>query len=360
MRGSLRCLAVFWICVIVLIGGCSKSSEEASEAITWRIALEEVEGSVQDAYAREFKKRMAERSKGRIHVEIYPYGTLGTSPQLTELVQAGALDLTFASPGHLASVIPEVGVFTLHFVFSDDNQINKQVLASEPVREILSSAYQEQGLELIGIVPEGWMAWTADKALTSPADFEGLKIRTMTSPILIKTYEAYGANPTPLPYSEVYSGLQLGQIDGQVNPIFAIEEMSFYEEQDVMTLARHAQFVSTLVASSQWYASLPPEQLAWFNGVVADMVDWIYQKQETFNQKRLNIIKQAGGTEVVELTDTQREAFRQASMGVRQVYIEQAGARGEKLLDAIRAQIENHEAESRIEPMTESRLSTNR
>ncbi len=318
---------------------CSDSSTDSSSSnsgqITWRFALEEVEGSVQDAYAKEFKRRIETLSGGQITIEVYPYGTLGTSSQLTELIQGSALELGFASPGHLASVIPEVGVFTLHFVLSDNNDINKEVLSSTEVQGPLKTAYQSQGLSLLSIVPEGWMVWTGDKALNSPDEFSGFKIRTMTSPILVESYKAYGANPTPLPYSEVYSGLQLGQIDGQVNPIFAIEEMSFYEEQDVMTMARHAQFVSTVIAGSQWQQQLPQQQQQWLQQTVTEMVDWIYEKQATYNAERLQLIIDAGGTEVVELNEAQREAFRQQSFAVRDLYIEQAGNSGEKLLTII-------------------------
>ena len=328
---------------IFLITGCSEpegqknkaASDDRAEAVTWRFALEEVEGSVQHAYAKEFKNRIETTTNGAVTIEIYPYGALGTSSQLTELVQGNAIELAFASPGHLASVIPEVGVFTLHFVLSDDNDINKQALASDKVQSILKDSYSSQGLDLLSIVPEGWMVWTADKALRTPEDFDGFKMRTMTSPILVKSYEAYGANPTPLPYSEVYSALQLGQIDGQVNPVFAIEEMSFYEEQDVMTFAKHAQFVTTLVAGKGWAEKLPADQRQLIHKTVSDMVDWIYEKQAEYNQERLDKIKQAGGTEVVYLSDEEREAFRKASMKVRDLYLEQAGEKGKNLLDAI-------------------------
>lgn len=353
MWTQLRWLTGLMLMLTLALTGCSKSEEpkttQGSEAgtsdkaeqktVTWRFALEEVEGSVQDAYAKEFKNRIEEASGGSIKVEVYPYGALGTSSQLTELVQGGALELAFASPGHLASVIPEVGVFTLHFVLSDDNDINKEVLSSEAVHSILQPSYQQQGLELLSIVPEGWMVWTADKPLTSPEDFDGFKIRTMTSPILVQSYEAYGANPTPLPYAEVYSALQLGQIDGQVNPVFAIEEMSFYEEQDVMTFANHAQFVATVVAGQQWRDTLSDQQEQWLDQTIEGMVDWIYSKQEQYNKERLQTITQDGGTQVVELTDEQREAFRKASMDVRQVYLEQAGENGKKLLEAITSKV---------------------
>jgi len=186
------------------------------------------------------------------------------------------------------------------------------------------------------------MVWSGDRALRSPTDFEGFKIRTMTSPILVESYRAYGANPTPMPYSEVYSGLQLGQIDGQVNPIFAIEEMSFYEEQDYLTSARHAQFVSTLAASRSWYDSLDAQTRDMVEGVRDELVEWIDREQQRFNAERLDTILEAGGTEWVELNESQREAFRQASRDVRETYVDQAGERGREILESMLALVEKH------------------
>jgi len=316
------------------------------EPVTWRFALEEVDGSVQDAYAEEFKRRIEERSDGAIEIEIYPYGALGTSSQLTEMAQSGGLELSFASPGHLADLIPEVGVFTLHFVLSDDDQVNREVLSDPEVYSLFQPLYNEQDLQLLDIIPEGWMVWSADQPLRTPEDFENFKIRTMTSPILVESYRAYGANPTPMPYSEVYSGLQLGQIDGQVNPIFAIEEMSFYEEQDVLTSGRHAQFISTLAASQQWFESLSEERRQMVVEVRDELVDWIDEKQMDYNEERLQTILDAGGTEFVELTEEERDAFREASMDVRETYIEQAGETGREVLDTIVAKVQEAEGDS--------------
>ncbi|MFE8072320.1 TRAP transporter substrate-binding protein DctP [Marinobacteraceae bacterium S3BR75-40.1] len=369
MTATFRWMTGILMVMALVLTGCSKSSDgdeqaqsssqssentsnqQASEGktTTWRFALEEVDGSVQDAYATEFKKRVEEASGGKIKVEIYPYGSLGTSSQLTELVQSGALELAFASPGHLASVIPSVGVFTLHFVLSDDNKVNEKVLNSKAVHDILADPYHQQGLELMSIVPEGWMVWTANKPLRSPADFDGFKMRTMTSPILVESYKAYGANPTPKPYSQVYSGLQLGEIDGQVNPVFAIEEMSFYEEQDYMIFAKHAQFVSTFVAGQEWYNGLPEDQRKIVDKVTEELVPWIFEKQAEYNDQRLQKIEEAGGTKVIYLTDEERDKFRKASMKVRDTYIEQAGETGKKLLDTITSEVDKYEKEMKGE-----------
>ncbi|HMA98628.1 MAG TPA: TRAP transporter substrate-binding protein DctP [Wenzhouxiangella sp.] len=339
-------------CVLFSLIACSPPAEEPAsesagaaepEVVTWRFALEEIEGSVQDAYAQEFKRRIETQSDGSIQIEIYPYGSLGTSSQITEMLQSGALELAFASPGHLADAIPEVGVFTLHFVLSDEDAVNRQVLSDPDLHELLQTPYRNQDLHLLAVVQEGWMVWSGDRVLRSPADFEGFKIRTMTSPILVESYQAYGANPTPMPYSEVYSGLQLGQIDGQVNPIFAIEEMSFYEEQDFLTSGRHAQFVTTLAASRPWFDGLDEQTRGMVEEIRSEMVEWIDQEQQDFNARRLDTILDAGGTELVELTEAEREAFREASLGVREVYLEQSGDAGQDILDTLLSLVQEYE-----------------
>lgn len=324
----------------------ASSSSDDAEQVTWRFALEEVEGSVQDAYAQEMKRQIEEISDGNITIEVYPYGSLGTSSALTELVQDGSVELAFASPGHLASVIPEVGVFTLHFVLSDNNDVNKEVLSSDRVHELFAQPYHDQNMQLLGIIPEGWMVWTGDRPLRSPADFDDFKMRTMTSPILTESYKAYGANPSPMPYSEVYSGLQLEQIDGQVNPIFAIEEMSFYEVQDAMTFANHAQFIATVISNKEWYDGLPDQQREWLDEAREELVDYIYEKQSEFNEERLEQIRENSDIEIVELTDEERQVFREASMGVRDIYLEDAGERGEEILNTILEMVEEAEGEA--------------
>ena len=319
-------------------------SENEVETVTWRFALEEIEGSVQDAYAQEFKRRIESATSGEVQVEIYPYGSLGTSSQITEMLQSGALELAFASPGHLADAIPEVGVFTLHFVLSDDSEVNRKALSDPALHSLLQDPYRNQDLHLLAVVQEGWMVWSGNRPLRTPADFEGFKMRTMTSPILVESYRAYGANPTPMPYGEVYSGLQLGQIDGQVNPVFAIEEMSFYEEQDYLTSGRHAQFVASLAASRTWFDALDADTRQLIEQTRDEMVAWIDREQQQYNEERLDTILAAGGTEWVELEESERQAFREASLGVRETYVEQAGERGEEILQTLLSLIDEYQS----------------
>jgi len=328
--------------LLSVLTGCGGGGEEGAR---WRFAIEEIEGSVQDAYARSFEEKIEERSGGEVQVDVYPYGSLGTSAQLTEQVQSGALHLAFASPGHLGSVVPEVQLFSLHFVMSEDEEVNHRVLSeSDRLHELLDAAYRDRGLAFLAAIPEGWMAWTANRPLRTPADFEGLKIRTMASPLLLEVYRAYGANPTPMPYSEVYSGLQLNMIDAQVNPVFAIEEMGFYEVQDHLILPRHLMFVATVVTSPRFWDGLAPERRELVRGVLAELDDESFRFQRELNARRLDAIREAGGTEILRLTAEERAAFRERSLPVRETYRGQTGERGAELLELFLAEVERFAA----------------
>ncbi|AZT84699.1 C4-dicarboxylate ABC transporter [Marinobacter sp. NP-4(2019)] len=340
-------LTLLFAAVLAALAGCSEPQQEKEpEAsgsnnglpdypVTWRFALEEIEGSVQHLYANELKERIENISDGNIELDIFPYGSLGTSAHLTELTQDGSVHLAFASPGHLADTIPEVGMFTLHYVLSDHNEVNRKLLASNQLLELFSEPYAEHNMKLLGFVPEGWMVWTANKPLRSPEDFDGLKIRTMTAGIASQAYRAYGADPQPTPYSQVYSDLQLQRIDGQANPVFAIEEMGFYEVQSTMTFARPAQFVTSVVSNREWYETLPDDQQRWLDEALTEVARLIYRKQTALNESRLQKITEDSNISLVKLTEEERERFREASLSARDIYVEQTGDRGGEILDTV-------------------------
>lgn len=323
----------------LLLAACGtqdQTPDEAPPPQQWRFAIEEIQGSVQDLYAQRFKELIEDRTDGRVEVTVYPYGALGTSAQLTELVQNRAIEFAFASAGHLGSVVPEVQVFALHFLFPDDDDaLHKLVTRNDALLEPLGDAYRERGLELLALVPEGWMAWTANRPLRTPADFSQLKFRTMVSPLLLEVYERYSATPTPTAYSEVYSGLQLKMLDGQSNPVFAIEEMSFDEVQDYLVLSRHLPFIASVVSNPDFYAALDSTLQDILADTVRTLAGEIRKQQLDLNRQRLAAIRERSDIEIIELDDAEREAFAALARPVRQDYLEAAGERGQRILDAI-------------------------
>ena len=337
---------LFWpalAVVTLLLSGCSDSSDPGSEPTadtpeypqTWRFALEEIKGSVQHSFARAFGQHIKEISNGRIEVDIFPYGSLGTSTQLTELTRNGSVNLAFASPGHLADQVPETGLFNLHFLLPEDDEQARNLLQSQALLTTFDPYYREAGLQLMGLVSEGWMAWTANQPLRSPDDFTGLRIRTMTANMAAEAYRAYGAQPVQTPYSRVYSDLQLHNIHGQANPVFAIEEMGFHEVQSTLTLPRASRFISSVIANPEWVQSLAERERKWLATSVRDLVSQAREIEAELNRERLEEMVERGDLEVVRLSDAEREVFRQASLSTRDLYIEQTGERGRELLKLV-------------------------
>jgi len=321
---------------------------QAATAEEWKFAIEEIEGSVQDAYAQEFKRLIEEKTGGDVTVTIYPYGALGTSADLTELVTQGAIQFANASPGHLGTMVPEIQVFSVPYLLSKNNDVNKKVLTESTVLyEELQDDFNAKSLQLLTMYPEGEMVWTTNKEIRSPEDFDNFKMRTMVSPMLVASYEAYGASPTPMPYGEVYGGLQLKSIDGQVNPIFAIEEMKFYEVTDYMIWSGEQQFTTTVVTNSDWYqADLSDEHRQALDETIAELADFIFEVQDQFNQERLEKIKAAKpDMQMIELTAEERQVFQDRAQDVRDTYVEMVGDGGQAVLDALQSEIAAAEQE---------------
>ncbi len=320
------------------------STVHAIEAQTWRFGLEEIEGSVQYEYAARFGELMNERTDGAVSVQLFPYGQLGGLTDIYDAVQSGAIQLAFGS-GFLGGTVPESQLFSLNFILTDDEWTNTQILNSEAFRknEDFVNAFRDRDLHPLAVVPEGWQVWGLQQPVRTPADFSGVAIRTMDNRLLRETYQAYGADPTTMEYGEIYSGLQLGQIEGNIQPVFAHEEMSFYEVQDYLVFANQAQFIATFMANRAWYDSLSDELKGIVDDVVVDLVEYIHDVQVRLNTDRLDIITDNSDIQLVELTAEEREAFRERSLPVRDTFVEMVGDRGERLLNLLLELVEEHE-----------------
>jgi len=327
---------ILLIALLFLATGCAPRSDVQ----VWRFAIEEAPGSVQDAYAQRFAQRIHEETDGAVRVVVYPYGSLGTSDHITEQLHNGTLELAMSSPGHLGKLIPEVQAFLLHFVLSPEPEVNARALRDPALRASLDELYGEKGLAFLTAFGEGEMVWTTQEPVHEPEDLSGVRFRVMTTPLLIASYEAYGASPTPLPYGEVYSGLQLHMIDAQVNPLFAIEEMSFYEVTDYLVFPHHSEFVTTLAANPRWLSELSPERRAQVERIVDELQTEIFEIQRDTNAERLDRMRERRPElTVIELDEEERSAFAARARTVRQGFERDVGPRGRALIERIEAAI---------------------
>ena len=320
----------------------SGDSADASESSqTWQFGLEEIEGSVQHQYAVEFKEMIEEKSGGDVTVELLPYGKWGSSySALYDAIQGGSIQIGFGS-GALGGTVPESQLLSLNFVTPEDERQAAEVLNSDAFlkSDAWQTSFKERGLVPLAELTEGYQVWTANKEIHTPADIKNLGIRVMDNSLLRSTYRAYGASPITIAYGELYSALQQGQADGNIQPVFAHEEMGFYEVQDYMIFAKQSQFVATLMGNLDWWEGLSDEQRTMVNDVTKTLVDRGYEIQKKFNDERLETIKE-DDIQIIELSDEERKAFREMSMLVRDVFVEEVGERGKAALDTLLAETE--------------------
>jgi tripartite ATP-independent transporter DctP family solute receptor len=314
----------------------------SAKAEDWKFAIEEIPGSIMDAYAQEFKKRIETATSGDVTVTVYPMGTLGTPTQTVEQAADGVIQFTNVSIGNLGTIVPESQVFLLPYLLPSDAEAISGILSgSETIYGSLNEDFRKRGLEVLTMYSEGPQVWTTNREIRTPEDFSNFKMRVMVSPILLETYKNMGASPTPLPFGEVFGALQLGAVDGQVNPIPTIEEMKFYEVTSHLIWAGEQELVTTVVAGSDWFETLSPDRQQLVRDTMAGMTGFIDGVVSDFNQKRLDIIKESKpGIEIVVLTEEERDAFRARSGDTAAAYIETAGDRGQELLDALQAEIQ--------------------
>jgi len=333
MKRRKELMSVFIVYALIL----GFATQAGAVKYLWQVALEEIEGSMQHEYAKKFIEIIEAKSKGQIHCKIHPYGELGTSGEITELLQKGDLHFAFQSPGHLGSYIPEVQVFSIHYLFPTDFKLLEKILRKGPnTYKALQKYYRKVKIELLSIIEEGWQIWTANKPLRQPADFEGVTFRVMSSPLLITAYRLYGAYVITVPYGQIYDDLALGRIDAETQPFFAIQEMKFYEVQDYMIKANQLPFIGTFAANHEFIKVLPENIRVLINNAIEGANEYIFDFEPKLNEKRKQMIMKAKPSmKYIELTDKEIDAFKEKAKPLRQKFLKMGGEGAKEVLDAV-------------------------
>ncbi len=296
----------------------------AAFADTWKFASEEDKGDVQDIFAQAFAESIKEQSGGDIKVRIYYYGQLGTENDIVELTSKGTVQFVSVGTGHLGSYVPEAQVLDLPYVLGGDIDVIREVLTTSPtIYEDLSEKFEKVNLKLLTMISEGDMAWGANKAIRSPADFEGQKIRTFTSTIPVETFKAFGANPTPLSWGEVYGALQLKTVDGMVNPIYFIYNAKWHEVQDYLIFPGQLPYVGTVSTNSEWFSGLPADQQEMVKNAIAEGEQAAHDYQIKINLENMDKIKaERPDLQVIVLTEDERAVFEAQSATLHETFFD--------------------------------------
>ncbi len=313
---------------------------QSAMADEWKYAFEESLTEVQGVYATKFKEYIEANSDHKI--KLYPYGTLGESADIMEQAQAGILQFVDQSPGFTGALIPEAQVFFIPYILpKDQDHLARFFKESKAINSDFKSLYAEQGLELLKMFPEGEVAMTTKEPVTGCKDLEGVKFRVMTNPLLVETYKAFGATPTPLPWGEVYGGLQTNIIQGQENPTFFLYSTKLYEVTDYITYAGHSNFTTAVMANKDFFDGLSADDKTLVQKASEQAFDYIVNYQKSLENTELDKIKKAKPEmKVTVLTDEQRQCFKDSANEVEMKFVEMTGDSGKAILTQLKADLE--------------------
>ncbi len=307
-------------------------SHSSAFADEWKYAMEEGLTDPQGIYALRFKEEIEKLSEHTI--KIYPVGSLGESADAMEQTQAGLIQFIDQSPGFSGAMIPEAEAFLVPYLQPTDPRVVRNFYKkSKAITRLFHGIYREHGLELLSVFPEGEQVVTTMKEFRTPEDLEGMKIRTMTSPLLLETYKAFGASPVAMPWGELVGALKTNAVDGQENPAIWIEAYGLDDLTKVMTYTGHGQYTTAVMANSDFYDSLSASDKRLIQNAAARALNFILDEVVKLDAAGLNKIMQTNPDyKVVRLTEEERVAFKERAVAVEQAYIDNTGDRGTEII----------------------------
>ena len=271
-----------------------------------------------------FEELVEAGSNGEIDVQIFPSSQMGPDREMIEGVQTGVLEMAIPPSSFFAGWDPAFAVIELPYMYASKD-IAFDVLEGEAGDSMIARV-ENQGLVGLGWLELGVRNVTNNvRPIATPADLDGVKLRTMQVPAHVATFQALGANPTPMNFGEVYSALQQGVIDGQENPLAINTSQRFFEVQKYLSTTGHVFAVYMPVISQPFFASLSAEHQQLVRNSMAAARVHQAELVSAEDSSQLEEIR-AAGVEVLELTAEQRQAFADATESVRLQYRDEVGA----------------------------------
>ncbi len=262
---------VFGACAALIASGGMIQSASALEIV---LAISAAPGSTQYVTAEEFTNRANELLGDKAKVVFYGSGQLGDDKDLMQKLKLGTVHLSMPS-SIMSSIAPEAGLFDMPFLVKDRAHLNR--IEHRVFWPMIAPVIEEKGYKVIGFWENGVRHITNNvKPINTPEDLKGLKIRTPKSTWRVKMFTAWGANPTPMAFSEVFVGLQTGVIDGQENPYTNIAGAKLNEVQKYLSVTGHVYTPSYLTAGAGQWEKLPADVREILEATARNVQGWMY------------------------------------------------------------------------------------
>jgi tripartite ATP-independent transporter DctP family solute receptor len=254
-----------------------------------------------------FADKLEELSPGRYDIQLYDSGSLFAQGADLDALQRGNAEMTYVSYQLIADAIPEYGLLTAGYLFQSP-QHYRAFLASDIGTEFKQRVSDEMGIQLLDACYLGTRQINLREArdVQTPDDLAGVKLRMPSSDAWLFLGQALGANPTPLPFGEVYLGLQAGTIDGQDNPLPSVEAAKFYEVTKQIVLTSHLVDAINVAVNNQTWEQISDEEKTALTAAAVASCDWNNEKRTADEQRLVSFFEEKGLT----ITTPDVEAFR--------------------------------------------------
>jgi tripartite ATP-independent transporter DctP family solute receptor len=250
-------------------------------------------------------ERVKEKSGGKYEIQVFPNGALGSDSQTISAVRGGSLDICLTGNPFFTGMAPKLNVLDLPFLF--DTRGQTAAVLDGAIGDELRRELEASNLKALATWEIGWRNLTNNRRpVANAADIRGLKIRTTPNPAHIHAFKLLGAAPTPMAFTELFTALETGTVDGQENPVTLIQNAKFYEVQKHLSLTRHAFTVGPVVMNKQKFDAYPAETRALLEETAKDIAKLQRKMNEDTESTSLAALKKEG-MKVVENPD--RESF---------------------------------------------------
>jgi tripartite ATP-independent transporter DctP family solute receptor len=319
------------------VKGMSRRDKELSDALyagvmayktgetILRLGHSQAASHTRHLFAERLARRLDEKTGGAVRLELFPAEMLGSEIKMTKDVIDGALDLVVTPTQQ--EYEPLLGLFELPFLFSTYPQAG--AVLEGPILEEMARSLPAKGLRALAFWESGFIQITNNvRPIRSPRDLSGLRIRTGQNEMTIRTLEALGAIPVPMPFSEVYDALSSGKIDGQENPVPHIEASRLYEVQKYLSVLNYKNAFATCLVSERTWNALSPEHRALLRDEARGLMGEVLKAVEKNEAAALARLEKNG----MEVSRPSPEPFREAA---QTVYVKSAAKFGAEWVDRI-------------------------
>lgn len=298
-------LIIMGLTLLLAVAGCSNSDDKE-----YSISYSTWANPGEPAYKgmEKFKEIVEERTDGKITVDLFAGNQLGTTEEQNEQVKLGTIEMmSSGDPG-----MKEIEYLSLPYLMESNGHWTN-VLNSDIGEQWNETLKNEMGLLNIGILPRGPRVISSNKEVNTPEDLKGMKLRAPTRDYYVKTFEALGANPTPMDFGEVYSGLQTGVVDGQENPLETFYSAGFQEVQDFIINSNHMFKPAFVTINNEFFEGLSDEYQQIILDAAEESQKFAEEELESSEAEMIKELEEAG----ITFIDPDIEKFKEATQSVR-------------------------------------------